>query len=212
MREGPGFRSSSGSSVWTTGNAPVRVSIQPRPETKGKSRRLHFGGPSGPWRSPCSHLPTPAPSFLGRKLAWKGEASLGRTCPSPLLPGWGPCLFASVADSGDWEPQDFLEAHPRPVENSLLVTRFDVKHNYRRCCVYTLYKLDGAGWRSKLEHLNWRNSWSASGFFCYFLAFIKRLYFPLSTFKEYLKDGAGKKTLPLNGISTSSLISSFTYF
>ena len=190
MREGPGFRSSSCSSVWTTGKAPVRVSIQPRSETKGKSRRLHFWGPSGPWRSSYSHLPTPAPSFLGRKLAWKGEASFGRTCLSPLLPGLGPCLFASVADSWDWEPQDFSEAHPRPVENSLLVTRFDVKHSYCRCCVYTLYKLDGAGWRSKLEHLNLRNSWSASGFFYYFLAFIERLYFPLSTFKEYLKDGA----------------------
>lgn len=125
--------------------------------------------------------PHPRPQFL-RKLAWKREATFGRTCPSPLLPGLGPCLFASVADSGDWEPQDFPEAHPRPVENSLLVTRFDVKHSYCRCC--------GAGWRSKLEHLNLRNSWSASGFFYYFLAFIERLYFPLSTFKEYLKDGA----------------------
>lgn len=177
---GAGFRSSRGSSVWTTGRAPVRVSIQPRSETKGKSRRLHFGGPSGPWRSPYSHLPTLAPSFL-ENWPGSGKRLLDAPAPHPSSQDWDLVFLQVWLTRGTGSPRIFRKP-TRGQWRSLLVTRFDVKHSYCRCC--------GAGWRSKLEHLNLRNSWSASGFFYYFLAFIERLYFPLSTFKEYLKDGA----------------------
>ena len=121
---------------------------------------------------PVPVSPPPPPIFLGRKQAWNGEATpesrsafWGAPVRRPSSQGWDACLFARVGDAGEWEPRDFPEAHPRPVEDTLLITRFDAKHNHSRSFVYTQYKLGGAGWRSKLQPLNLRKSWSGSGFF-----------------------------------------------
>lgn len=73
--------------------------------------------------------------------------------------------FESVGASVGTGARHFQETHPRPTEDSLLITRCNGKHRCCRSCGYTRYQLVGAGWRSKVQLQNLRKSWFGSGFF-----------------------------------------------
>ena len=140
--------------------------IQLWPETKGRARRLSFGGSDGAWES--AH--TPVPGFLGRKQAQNGEETgpewgsdarapprVSRsTCPLSLLTQvWDTGLFASVGDVRGMGSSGLPRSLPKANRGQFAYfTGFDGKCNYwSKVC--TQHKFAGVGWRSKLQCNLW---------------------------------------------------------